>query len=223
MEKSEDQVIASEVRTQLNFPVGVRAAARFISVIFHPLFIPVYLILFIIYEAGYFPDRTNWQKKLIVIQFLVSYTIMPLLTILLMKGLGFIQSVQLRERKERILPYVVCEIFYFWVWYVCKNQDYDRPVITLTLGIFLASSIGLILNSYQKISMHGLSVGVLATFVLMTGFHSTVSYGLYTSIAFLIAGLTLSARLIDSNHSVREIYTGFFAGVLSLIAASLFS
>lgn len=221
MDQNQDAIAI--VKTDQNFPTALKAAARLISVVFHPLFIPVYLILFLIYEAGYFPDRTPWQKKLIVIQFLVSYTIMPLLTILLMKGLGFIKSVYLRDRKERILPYVVCEIFYFWVWYVCKNQDYDRPVITLTLGIFLASSIGLILNSYQKISMHGLSVGVLAAFILMTGFNSNIGYGLYTSIAFLIAGLTLSARLIDSNHSVREIYSGFFVGALSLIVASLFS
>jgi hypothetical protein len=197
------------------YPASLRLAARIISYVFHPLFIPVYVVLFMLYEARLFPDKTEWQKTLVLIQFFVSYTLLPLVTILLMKALGFIKSVYLRTQKDRILPYVVCQVFYFWAWYVSKNVQYPKIVIMFTLAIFLASALGLILNSYLKISMHTISLGVVCGLVLIAGMQSFQNYGPYIAIAFLIAGLTCTARLIDSNHSTKEVYIGFFAGALS--------
>ena len=191
-----------------------RIFARVISYLFHPLFIPVYVIAFIIYELHSFPDLDNWRKKLVVIQFLVSYTLLPLLTILLMKALGFIQSIHLKTQKDRILPYVVCEIFYFWGWYVCKNLHYPKVIVMFTLAVFLACSLGLILNNYMKISMHGIAVGTLCAFMILASFQVHLSFGWYLSIAFLIAGLTCTARLIDSDHSNKEVYMGFLTGAL---------
>lgn len=192
----------------------VRAMAKFISYIFHPLFIPIYVILFFLYEIRMFPDRDAWGKKLILIQFLVSYTLLPLVTILLMKGLGFIQSFQLHSRRDRIMPYVVCEIFYFWTWYVARNLHYPKVVIAFALAVFLSSAAGLILNSYMKISMHGLAVGTLCAAMVMTGLTVHFPFGMYVSAAVLIAGLTCTARLIDSDHYATEVYTGFIVGVL---------
>jgi hypothetical protein len=74
----------------------------------------------------------------------------------------------------------------------------------------------------MKVSMHGLSVGVLCGFILHSSFQTDVQFGVYVSIAFLIAGLTLTARLIDSDHSTREIYTGFFAGAIMVLISSIF-
>jgi membrane-associated HD superfamily phosphohydrolase len=201
---------------------ATKIGAKLFSYIFHPLFIPVYVILFLIFEIRIFPDRDDWQKKLVVIQFLVSYTFLPLVTILLMKGLGFIQSIHLKAQKDRILPYIVCEIYYFWIWHVSKNLQYSKLVVMFALAIFLACSLGLIFNAYIKISMHGISVGVLSMFVLLAALNTNISFGLYVAIAFLIAGLTCTARLIDSDHSTKEIYAGFFVGATMQLVAYWF-
>jgi hypothetical protein len=37
-----------------------------------------------------------------------------------------------------------------------------------------------------------------------------------------MAGLTATARLIDSNHTEKEIYMGFFVGVLCQLVAYYF-
>ena len=204
------------------YPAPLRIAARLISYLFHPLFIPVYVVLFMLYEARLFPDKTEWQKSLVLIQFVVSYTLLPLVTILLMKALGFVRSVYLKTQKDRILPYVVCQVFYFWAWYVSKNVEYPKIVVMFTLAIFLASALGLILNSYLKISMHTISLGVVCALLLIGGMLSSHNYGPYIAIAFLIAGLTCTARLIDSNHSTKEVYIGFFAGALAQVIAYIF-
>jgi len=91
------------------------------------------------------------------------------------------------------------------------------------LGVFLACSLGLIVNSYMKISMHTLSLGVVCAFFLLAATISTNSYGIYISIAFLVAGLTATSRLMVSNHTQREIYFGFFAGAIAEIVAYFFT
>ena len=206
----------------LTFSPVIRIVAKIVSYLFHPLFVPVYIGLFFIYEARLFNDRTDWQNRIILIQFFVYYTFFPLMTTLLAKALGFIESVYLKTQKDRILLYIVCEIFYFWAWYVFRNVHFPKEVVMFALGVFLACSLGLILNSYLKISMHTIALGVICAFFLLAGMFSTASYGFYISVALLIAGVTATARLIDSNHTQKEIYSGFFAGVLAEVVAYFF-
>lgn len=203
-------------------PQPIRVAARIISYIFHPLFVPLFLGWLFIYELRLFPERTGFQKTIVFIQFFVYYTFLPLVTTLLCKGLGFIESIHLRTQRDRILPYVVCEIFYFWAWYIFRNLHFPRIVVLFGLAVFLACSFGLILNAYLKVSMHAISVGVLATVMVMAGMWTDANYGPYIAAAFFIAGLTCTARLIDSDHTTREVYTGLFAGTLMTIIASFF-
>jgi len=210
-------------KTAVSFSPITRIAAKIISYIFHPLFVPLYVGLFLIYEVRLFSDRTDWQKKIILAQFFIYYTFFPLMTAFLSKALGFVQSVYLKTQKDRILLYIVCEIFYFWAWYVFRNLHFPKEVVMFALGVFLACSLGLILNSYMKISMHTISLGVICAFFLLAAMISTNSYGVYIVIAFLVAGITATARLIDSDHTQREIYFGFFAGALAQVVAYFFA
>ena len=210
-----DSSLDLSLRPSVNSPATI--FGRVISYLFHPLFIPIYLIIFLTYELQFFPELDSWRRKLVVIQFLVSYTLLPLLTILLMRALGFIGSIHLKTQKDRILPYIVCEIFYFWAWYVSKNLGYPKLLVAFTLAVFLACSLGLILNIYMKVSMHGLAVGTLSAFMLVLPFTMNRPVGLYVALALLIAGLTCTARLLDSDHSTREVYTGFFAGAAMMM------
>lgn len=200
----------------------LRYGARVISYLFHPLFVPLYVGWFLVYEARLFPERTEWEKTIVLIQFIVYYTFLPLAATLLCKALGFVSSIKLKTQKDRIIPYVICEIFYFWGWYVFKNLHFPKLVVMFGLAVFLATSLGLILNAYLKVSMHALSVGVMCAFFLLAGMSADASYGLYIAIAFLVAGLTCTARLIESEHTTAEVYTGFFAGAVAQVVAFLF-
>ncbi len=92
----------------------------------------------------------------------------------------------------------------------------------LSLSIFIASSLGLMLNSYLKISMHGISLGVMVAFVCIVAFLASINFGAYISIALLVAGLVSTARLINSDHHPVEVYAGLAAGILGGLAAYWF-
>ncbi|HZG99589.1 MAG TPA: hypothetical protein VEY32_00840 [Flavisolibacter sp.] len=210
--------------TPLRFHPFVHAAARVVSVIFHPLFIPVYISWFLLYHTSLFAGFRSGDRLLLLIRFLVMYSVFPLVTILLAKGLGFVKSIYLRDQKDRIIPYIACGLYYFWMWYVLRNQpEFPKHLVMLSLAIFLASSCGLVLNGFIKVSMHGLSVGVMIAFIYLMAFLSVDSFGIYISVALFVTGLVCTARLINSDHHPVEVYLGLILGILSQLLAYWFT
>lgn len=222
----DDQNELQEVRNTIvtQQPIIIRIAAKVISYVFHPVFVPVYVAWFIINIQPYlFAGFIEWKKTTTMIQFFVMYSFFPLITTLLLKRLGFINSIYLKTQKDRIIPYIICMIYYFWVWYVLYRQpEYPNAIIQFSLAIFIASIIGLMANIYFKISMHTISVGVMLMFIILQSYSSNEGFGIYISVALLITGLVSTSRFIASDHTQKEVYGGLFAGIISQLIALWF-
>ena len=205
------------INNSLHFPVVVKAIAHFFSVVFHPLFIPLIAAWFLAFwQPGYFTGISPDDKTMIIIRVGYNTIFYPALTVLLLKGLGFIKSIFLKTQRERIVPYIATNIFYFWMFLVFRNQP-DVPVIltSFIFGIFLASSAALIANIYFKISMHALGVGSLCGLMLIIIFSGfTYAVFLMAMLVFLITGIVCTSRLIVSDHKPFDIYSGIFISIL---------
>lgn len=205
-------------------PLLLRAIAWLFSVLFHPLFIPVIVFAYLAYiQPGYFLGISSGDKLKAMASVALNTIFFPVVTILLLKALGFIRSVFLNDRKERIIPYVAANIYYFWIFLVFKNQP-DIPVIATAfmLAVFLSSSLGLVLNAFYKISMHALGMGSFLGFLLsliLTG--SPYVIFLPFMMVVLITGLVCTSRLILSNHTPFDIYSGLFAGMICAMVSWL--
>lgn len=201
----------------------VRAIAGFLSYFFHPVFIPVYVIAFLLFiEPFLFVGFNSGEKARILLQAIQMYTFFPLVTVFLLRMLKFISSIKLQHRKDRIIPFIICNIWYFWLWYVWRNlHEIPSELVLFALSIFLASSIGLLFNIYIKISMHSIALGTALAFLCSLGFSYEISFNVYLIIALLICGLVCTARLILSGHSPAEIYWGLGVGVLAVIFANV--
>ena len=204
-------------------PAWIRVIAKVISFIFHPLFIPVYITYFIFTVRTYqFASLDPWIKTLKLLLVFITCSFFPLISVLLLRALNFIDSIYLKTQKDRIIPYIICMTFYFSVWYYFKKNHEVDDLVSMGLAIFNASVAGFILNIFMKVSMHAIAVGVMTTFVAILVFHESVNMSLYLSVSLLIAGLVCTSRLIVSDHRPAEIYIGFIAGVLSQLAAHYF-
>lgn len=204
-------------------PAWAKFIATIFSYVFHPLFIPVYITLFLIRVHPYlFAGIDEWGKFANLLQIFVNCTFLPLVSILLLKALKFISSVHLETQKDRIIPYMICMIFYFWNWYAFKNNHGVKELTSLSMAIFNASVFGFLANISFKVSMHAIAMGVLSAFMALLAFNDSSSLTLYLSIAFLVSGIVCTSRLVVSDHSPKEIYFGFFIGVFSQLAANYF-
>ena len=229
MEKNFARVESSQPRI-LNYkesrlPFLLRIVAHLFSYIFHPLFIPVIATWYLTFiHQGYFIGIPPREKLFIIIRVAYNTIFFPAFTVALLKGLGFINSIFLKTQRERIIPYVASNIFYFWMYLVFRSQPGIPSILTVFIfGVFLSSSVALLANTYFKISMHALGLGALSGLMLLIIF-TGVSNAIFlpAMLAFLITGFVGTSRLIISDHTPFDIYTGIFFGIICQVIASAF-
>jgi len=219
MEKEASIELSAPVNNN-TWPSPVRLVGHLVSLVFHPLFIPSYIAAFLVYVDPYAFAELDAKRKLFKLFFVVfSTAFLPLFSVLLMKQLGFIKSIFLRDQKDRIIPYIVCMIFYFWAWYVAKNLHDNPAFIAMLLAVFLSCIAGMMANIYYKISMHAIAAGALFILFLWMAFSGSLATGTYLSAVILITGLVCTARFIVSDHNSFEIYSGLLVGGLCQLVA----
>jgi len=199
-----------------------RIFANFFSYLFHPVFIPLYVALFLVYiHPTAFAGFSDAGKRQTILIILLNLVFFPLISVLLLRAVGFIQSVYLRTQKDRIIPYIASGIFFFWAYTVFKQQSqYPLILTSFILGIFLASSAALIVNIYFKVSMHAIGMGSLlgVFYIIMQQRDMLMTWPI--AAALLISGLVCSARLLLGSHSSRDIYVGLLVGILTQLIAA---
>ncbi|MBL0145898.1 MAG: hypothetical protein IPP48_09160 [Chitinophagaceae bacterium] len=94
-------------------------------------------------------------------------------------------------------------------------------MLTSFLLGFLASSAALLANIYFKISMHAIGVGGLLGVFLLIMKSNTMLMTWPLAAAVLIAGLVCTARLLISDHSTKDIYSGLLVGIVSQFVAAV--
>ena len=201
----------------------VKIFAGFFSYSFHPVFIPLYVTLFLLYiHPSAFSGFSAIEKKQTILIVCLNIVFFPLISVLLLKALGFIDSMYLRTQKDRIIPYIASGIFFFWAYIVFKQQAHYPILLTsYILGIFLASSVALIANIYFKISMHGIGLGGWLGFFLVIINSNTMLMTWPLCIVLLITGFVCTSRLLTGSHQQRDIYAGLVLGIGTQIAAAI--
>ncbi|MEO5647252.1 MAG: hypothetical protein ABIQ56_02755 [Chitinophagaceae bacterium] len=206
-------------------PLLLRLPAQLLSIIFHPLFIPVYFVAYLLYVDTYFFTGYDKREKLwVLIRVANNMVVFPMLVVLLLKGLGFIKSIFLKTQQERIIPYIASGIFFFWMYLVFRN-DFRIPgiLVSFTFGVFISSSVALIANIYYKISMHAIGSGGLAGVLFVILYTQPQAFiAIPLMITVFITGIICTSRLIVSNHSNKEIYMGLLVGLVCQFVAGWF-
>lgn len=202
----------------------VKNSARFFSWLFHPLFMGVYMAVYLIYiDPDYFIGISLAGKTQTLFIYLINAVFFPLISVLLCRGLGFIESIYLKTQKERIILYAISMVFFFWTFYVFKNKAGVPTVIAqMSLGIFIAVILDFIANIFFKISMHTTGVGGATGFFTVLMFTSQGVVNVPLTVAILITGLVCTSRLIVSDHRMPDIVMGLFAGFTGQLLAAWF-
>lgn len=217
-------VLNNPYSIEYRFSAGTRLFAHIFSVVIHPLFIPFYVVAFLIYlHPFYFSGFSYFTKLKLLLSTAQNTIFFPVFSILLMKGLGFIKSVFLHTRQDRIGPYLANMIFYFWMARVFFKFQPELPAVLASFmtGVFLTTSVALIANIFNKISMHAIGCGGLLGIFLIIMNSNSMLMTWPLSIALLITGIVCSSRLIISDHSRKEIYSGLLVGLICQIAAAI--
>lgn len=196
--------------------------ASFFSALVHPLFMLPYGILLMMQFT--FMAMLDIRTKLIFAAVLLGYTIaIPILMFLMMRLFHLIQTLSIRERKERIFPFITVILSYVALAATIHRMHVPVFVIHYVFGAMLALVVVTIITFKWKISAHmtgigGLLGGVISVSVLM----HLMPLSLIVSI-IILAGFLASSRIVLQAHTPAQVYAGFVVGLLCVGASPLFS
>lgn len=216
-----------------------KGISNFLSILFHPLIIVLYvLFLFIIINPYLFPYRQGREFGAILLVVLFTAVIIPGIAILLMYGIGLINSLALRERSERIGPLMITTVAYLWLFLNIRTHNAIPGLFSaFILGALISLIIAFFINNFQKISLHAVGMGGFLIAILnilitngraYTSIHISDNYTLTIhAIVFIVSiiillGAVLSSRLYLKAHTLQDVMGGVMVGVVGQFLALIF-
>jgi hypothetical protein len=189
------------------------ALAKFFSVVFHPLLIPTWTYLALIWQGNLLLLRIPFNLVWTLGGLIFSTTfVLPTAIILLMLRFKMISSLSMPLRSERIGPMIVTAVFFYMTYYLLKQLQIAPIMYLYMLGATLLSVISAAITLWWKISLHSIGLGALVGAFAGLAILSPANYSFLLIVSLLIAGITASSRLILSAHRPAEIYVGFTTG-----------
>ncbi len=185
---------------------------RLISIVFHPVLIPL-MGLFIIFNSGtlftFIPSqiKTFSYTLIFLSTFLLPISVLPLL-----KFQKLISSYALTDRRERIIPMVLSIIFFFMGFYILRRipmtaflQSYLLAMMVIVCGVS-------VISFSWKISMHLSSIGAITALVAVLSIKYSADIFWIVIAAVLISGLMGYSRLYRGRHNQWQVYAGYIWG-----------
>lgn len=196
--------------------------AQIVSAVFSPLIMPVYglAIAMLFSELRVIPP--DYKIKLLATVFVLT-CLLPFMLIIGLKSVGMVKSIDLTERRERIIPFSVTLVLYAITagYFILARAPWW--LTAFLLGGLAALVIDMIVNRRWKISAHATGVGALTAMVFIMSMRSPVPWAMLPILTTVIlaAGLTGTARLILQRHTPAQIYAGFACGILAVSILTL--
>ena len=73
----------------------------------------------------------------------------------------------------------------------------------------------------MKVSLHAMGIAGLTTAIILVSVFYPVNNEIWVLLAVVLVALVMSARLVVSDHSKKELLVGLFIGVFTQVAAYL--
>jgi hypothetical protein len=196
--------------------------ARIITVVFHPLLMPVYGMA-IIFSAptllGYLPFNV---KKLLLLIVLVNNVLLPLSLLPFFIHRNIITSWSISERTERNIPLIITTLLYCTSSFIILKFPIPLFLKSYIFATAFLSIIVTVVNFWWKISLHSVGAGALIGLVMVLSFKMLTPLDWYLIPAIFVGGLVLSSRLKLNMHSPSQAWVGLFTGFAGLSLFMLF-
>lgn len=200
----------------------MKIVASLISSVFHPLLMTTYGILVALTYSYLIIYPVEMKLYLTGGVFLCTAVIPGLLVFLMVKG-GGASDLELTDRRERVMPYLI----FITANMVCLFYLFKMQMPFWLLSIFVGACLGLFIamciNFVWKISTHTLGLGGLLGVVMSIARIQMVNpYWLFI-LVIIAGGLTATSRIILEKHTPMQAYAGFALGFLCTFGASYLS
>ena len=203
--------------------------AKALSVLFHPLWIPTYAFLIVVWNIVSHPKSIQYlyaQYLSGTMRATLLWTLLvPVALLLLLLLTRRITSITLDNQQERTLPYWLTALSYMVWCYSLANQSVPLPLpwLLTAMGGTLALMLVAVINRYWRISAHATGMGALMGFVLTLGLQAPQLMENLTRTISVMAGINIAvmgARLYLNKHTSNQVLLGWFIGLICTVCSN---
>lgn len=201
---------------------GIRRTAEALTIIFHPVFIPLYGLLIIYSSPTLLSFIPQEMKRVMFILVFSNNVILPLTLTAVLYAKGAIRTFNARDRNERVVLLTFALLMYTITAVVMLKMKVPGLFRAYFISIAAVTLITLVITSFYRISLHASGIGgLLALVIFMILLYDVRSVWQLTSV-ILTGGAVMSSRLYLNDHSPAEVWSGLFIGAGSMAAALCF-
>ena len=194
------------------------ALAKMVSLILHPVIMPVLGLLVIFNSETYLAYLPFDYKKIVFLVVALCTIIIPLSIIPFLLYLKLIMDINLDSRKERFLPLTLAFLFYAFCYIYILILRFPVPpaYYAFILGCTIAVLCTMIISFFWKISAHMTGIGGLTGLIVFLIWSQRVNLQFLLILSIISAGLIGFARLQMRAHNPAQVYSGFLTGLFSV-------
>lgn len=200
----------------------MKSISNIISFVLHPMLMVTYGMIFALSFTylNVFPSSVKWM--IIGGTFTITAVAPALFIFLVMHYSGHV-DLELNDRKERVIPYLIFISSLLICFYFQNQMKLPVWLLALFAGAAFALMIALLINFFWKISAHAIGIGCLLGSVMgISHIHLLNPYWIFMSL-FLLAGAVCTARIYLKRHTPFQAYAGACLGFICTFTTSLLS
>ena len=186
------------------------------SILFHPLLMPLMGTAIYFYITPRFVEKEMVTANLFALAIIT--VIIPIVSFFLLRSLGQVDSIYLKDVKERKFPLMIqCILLLLIIKMVF--DPYDSPELYyFFVGILFSAFASLVMVLFKiKVSLHQIGVSGLLFFLVGLSAHFKINLLLAISFFLFVNGWVASARLRAKAHTYAELSIGFVVGAIPQI------
>ncbi len=190
-----------------------KQVAKFISVLFHPLFMPVYGLWVLFSLNSFLTHQLPYEMKLLLLAIIFVLTaLVPAIFMFFLKSAGYISSLTIENKSQRTIPYLITLLFYASAYFSLIRNEVPQVIIVFILGACAIIITTMLINFIWKISAHMMAMGALVGAVYAMGLRFDLNTVFVLLLTVLISGWVGFARLALKAHTPAQTYIGFILG-----------
>ena len=195
----------------------IRVVAQLVSLIFHPVFVPLYTVWLYFYLSPRFFLPAN--RYFLILYLSIVGVLIPLLFFGVVLWTKAFSGYRLVYPEERLIFSVIMAVVYAVLFQKIYKYHQFVELFPFFIGIILSVLALAVYNYFKsKPSIHAMAISGSITFFLTWSYYSQINILNYLSLMIVMAALVMASRVYLDAHNLKDIVRGIFIGILMQLA-----
>jgi hypothetical protein len=183
------------------------------SYIFHPLLMPLLGTVLYFSVTPRYLEPELMRANLFAIAIITVF--IPIVVFFLLKNLGVVETIYLKDVKERKFPLMIQCILLLLIIKMVFDPYEDPELYYFFVGMLFSAFSALVMVLFKlKVSLHQMGVAGILMFLVGLSAHFKINLLVTISFFLFVNGWVASSRLNSNAHTYPELGVGLLLGAI---------